>query len=59
MRNGKREGDSRYVFIDRNRFDEFEKGQKKDKSKKEKKKIEEVRSSIGNGDYSPWQGKDL
>lgn len=32
---------------------------KEAKSKKEKKKIEEVRRSIGNSDYSPWQEKDL
>lgn len=32
---------------------------KKSERKKEKKKIEEVKRSVGNGDYSPWQGKDL
>lgn len=32
---------------------------KKSERKKEKKKIEEIRRSVGNGDYSPWQGKDL
>lgn len=32
---------------------------KKGESKKKKKRMEEIRRSVGNGDYSPWQGKDL